>query len=120
VLELFLNGIEHGNLQISYEEKSRLLEEGRFDQEVARRLAADENREKRVVVELKQLGDRLELLIEDCGSGFDYGNYLDRDPARILDRHGRGILMASALLDLDFVHPGNQVRVILPLATEDG
>jgi len=28
--------------------------------------------------------------------------------------------MASALLDLDFVHPGNKVRVILPLATEDG
>ena len=71
-------------------------------------------------MELRQLGDRLELLIEDCGGGFDYRRYLDRDPTRILDRHGRGILMASALLDLDFVHPGNQVRVILPLATEDG
>ena len=71
-------------------------------------------------MELRQLDDQLELVIEDCGSGFDYGRYLDRDPTRILDRHGRGILMASALLDLDYLHPGNQVRVIVPLAPEDG
>ncbi len=120
VLELLMNSIEHGNLEITYEEKSQLLEDGRFHEEVARRLASEKYRDKRVQVELRQLGDRLELVIEDCGGGFDYGKYLDLDPARILDRHGRGVLMANALLDLDYVPPGNQVRVILPLATEDG
>lgn len=120
VMELLLNSIEHGNLQISYDEKSQLLEEGRFHEEVARRLASEEYRDRRVLVELKQLGGRLELMIEDCGGGFDYGKYLDLDAARILDRHGRGILMANALLDLEYVHPGNRVRVVLPLGTEDG
>lgn len=119
ILELLLNAIEHGNLGISYEEKSRLLEQGRFREEVSRRLDSEEYRDKRVSVDLQQLGDRIEIVIEDCGSGFDYRKFMNRDPARILDRHGRGILMASALLELDYMDPGNRVRVILPLAAED-
>jgi CheY-like chemotaxis protein len=119
VLELLLNSIEHGNLEITYEDKSRMLEEGTFSEEIAGRLSSEEYREKSVVVQLSQQGEQIELLIEDSGSGFDYQKYLDLDPARILDRHGRGILMANALLDLDFIHPGNRVRVLLPMAEDE-
>jgi len=43
---------------------------------------------------------------------------LDLDLARILDRHDRGILMANALLNVDYLDPDNRVRVILLLAAE--
>jgi DNA-binding response OmpR family regulator len=39
ILELTLNAIEHGNLNIGYKEKSRLIEEERLDNEIERRLS---------------------------------------------------------------------------------
>ncbi|HEX9083044.1 MAG TPA: response regulator transcription factor, partial [Holophagaceae bacterium] len=37
--ELMINAIEHGNLGIGYEEKTRLLEQGRWREEIAQRLS---------------------------------------------------------------------------------
>jgi len=116
ILELLLNGIEHGNLEISYEEKSELLESGRYESELEKRLAAEEHRDKLVTVVLKRVEDHLEILISDCGSGFDYESYVAFDRERVLDSHGRGVLLACGLLKTEYLHPGNRVRVELPLA----
>jgi CheY-like chemotaxis protein len=116
VLELLVNGIEHGNLGITYEEKSALLSERRFKQELQRRLELEENRFKRVRVTLTRIGDHLQILIEDTGPGFDYRRYLVFDKDRFLHPHGRGILLARAALDVEYFEPGNLVRVTLPLA----
>ncbi len=111
LFELLVNGVEHGNLGLSYAEKSRLLDEGRYREEVARLLALPENRSKRVHVKLSRQGQMMEILIEDEGAGFDYQSYLDFDEERLMDPHGRGILMAQAMLDLEYIPPGNQVKV---------
>lgn len=116
VLELLVNGIEHGNLGITYEEKSALLAERRFKQELERRLELEENQFKRVRVTLTRIGDHLQILIEDAGPGFDYRRYLVFDKDRFLHPHGRGILLARAALDVEYFDPGNLVRVTLPLA----
>ena len=116
VHELLINGIEHGNLGIAYAEKSRLLAERRYRQELERRLALEENRFKRVRATLSRLGDHLQIMIQDCGPGFDFRRYLVFDQARFLDQHGRGILLAKAAVDIEYFEPGNMVRVTLPLA----
>jgi DNA-binding response OmpR family regulator len=115
LLELMLNAIEHGNLGITYEDKSRLLDDGTHDAELERRLLLRENRDKRASVELKREQSRLLLKIRDRGPGFDYRKYLTVDPQRLFDSHGRGILLAGNVLDLEYVEPGNEVRVSIPL-----
>jgi CheY-like chemotaxis protein len=119
VLELLMNGIEHGNLGISYEEKSRLLSERRYKEELERRLALEQNRFKRVRATLTRIGDHLQILIFDSGPGFDYSRYLSFDQSRFFDAHGRGILLARAALDVEYFDPGNLVRVTLPLQADD-
>ena len=118
VLELLLNAIEHGNLEISYNEKSELLAAGKLGEVVAARLASEEYRDKRVRVEMQRTNSHLELLIEDCGRGFDFEKYLTFDPERLFHAHGRGVLLARAVLDVEFIYPGNKVRVVVPVGDE--
>lgn len=118
VLELLLNGIEHGNLGIDYEEKSLLLADGIYETELLRRIASPEHRDKSVRVELERTDSRLRLVIEDCGPGFDFERFLTFDPERVFDSHGRGVLLARAVLDVEFEAPGNRVLVTVPLEGE--
>jgi response regulator RpfG family c-di-GMP phosphodiesterase len=115
LFELLVNAVEHGNLGISYGDKSRLLAQGAHQAEIERRLGLVEYRDRRVSVELRRDADRLQITIQDCGSGFDYQKYLTVDPQRLFDAHGRGIMMAMSLLDVEFVDPGNEVRVSMLL-----
>jgi len=109
--ELMVNAVEHGNLGITYDEKSELLAEGRWMDEVERRLTLPENRGKRVDVRFLRNDDELRFVICDCGNGFEWTRYLDIDPRRAFDRHGRGILMARhvSFSSIEFRGCGNEV-----------
>lgn len=119
--ELLVNGVEHGNLEISYAEKSSLLEEGRFDDEISRRLALPENSQKRVWVSMDRTATELEMTIVDDGKGFDWHRYLSLDDERSDDSHGRGIAMSNCISfdRLEFRDPGNQVVVSTCLTPAD-
>jgi phosphoserine phosphatase RsbU/P len=95
--ELLVNAIEHGNLGITYEEKSALLESGELDAEIARRLALPELSTRRAKVTFRREADRITTTIEDQGSGFDWRAFEEYDPARAFDLHGRGIAIARSL-----------------------
>ncbi len=114
LFELLVNAVEHGNLGITYEEKSRLLQEGSYEKEVARRLELPENQDKKVEVELRRTMGSVDVSIQDQGPGFDYQDFLEFDPKRLYDSHGRGIFLANSMLDIEYVDPGNQVRVKIP------
>ena len=88
LVELLLNAVEHGNLGVMYQEKSRLLKEDRWDDEIERRLRLAENRGKYVTVYLDQAEDRIEVTITDEGEGFDWQEFMVFNPARILDKFG--------------------------------
>lgn len=92
--ELLLNSIEHGNLGISYDEKSELKRLDQWREELERRLMLDGNRNKRVRVRFQRYAGKLTFSISDEGSGFAWSNYLEFDPARACDPNGRGIAVA--------------------------
>lgn len=111
-LELLRNAVEHGNLGIRYHEKGALLASKTFKNEVASRLTMPMYRDRVVEVVVEATDDRVVVDITDEGPGFDYERYLVMTPDRLFDNHGRGVLLASACLELAYTAPGNHVRAI--------
>jgi anti-sigma regulatory factor (Ser/Thr protein kinase) len=109
--ELLINAIEHGNLGITYEDKSRLYANGAWNEEVQRRLAMPENASKRAEVSFERDDERIRFVIRDQGKGFDWQRYIQIDPQRAFDTHGRGIAMAYRLSfsHLEYRGSGNEV-----------
>lgn len=113
--ELMVNAVEHGNLGITYADKSELIATRQLERERKRRLGLPAHADKRVQVTLQRICGSIEITITDTGAGFDYRKYLQMDEERLLDSHGRGVLMATETLDIEYMPPGNQVRVRLPV-----
>lgn len=113
--ELIVNAVEHGNLGITYEEKSRLMEEGRWDAEVERRLQLPEYRDRSVRVEVRRENAETLYAIHDEGKGFDWREYLEFSPERAFDTHGRGIAMSRHVSfdEVEYIGRGNEVRAIV-------
>lgn len=109
--ELLVNAVEHGNLGITYEEKSQLRSPHEWSIEVERRLALPENATKQAQVTFERTDDSIRFVIRDQGPGFDWKTYLHVDPQRAFDTHGRGIAIASRLSfsQLEYRGCGNEV-----------
>jgi DNA-binding response OmpR family regulator len=109
--ELLVNAVEHGNLGITYEDKSQLCENGGWAEEVRRRLALPENASKRAEVSFERADGRLRFVIRDRGKGFDWQRYMQVDPQRAFDTHGRGIAMANrvSFSHIEYRGSGNEV-----------
>ena len=113
--ELMLNAIEHGNLHIGYDEKTRLIEAGTLHEEIARRLATPEQQGRFCELEVRQDTGQVSFLIRDQGAGFDWQNYLEMSPERAFDTHGRGIAMSRMLSfdHLEYRGRGNEVMAVV-------
>jgi len=105
--ELMVNAVEHGNLGITYAEKSALIEKNTWNEEVSRRLALAEHVDKTVKVNFIATDSHIEITIIDQGEGFDWHTYMDFDPSRIMDTHGRGIAVANKLSFSDVTYSGS-------------
>jgi len=115
VNEIFVNAIEHGNLGITYDEKTQYMSDGTWIAEVERRLALPGCAGKHVDVHITRSPDKMSVLVQDQGPGFDYAQYLQFDEERVFHNHGRGIAMASSALDLQYRGNGNTVLVTIPV-----
>jgi two-component system cell cycle response regulator len=110
IAALIVNAVEHGNCQISYDEKSKLISEGTWKQEVDKKLELAENKNKFVDVFFSKEDKKYTIKVTDQGSGFSWKKFIVVDPSRALDNHGRGIARANMLFDsLDYNKQGNQV-----------
>ena len=109
--ELLVNAVEHGNLGITYEDKSRLSDSAAWNEEVCRRMAMPEHATKRAEVSFERGVGQLRFTIRDQGTGFDWKRYLQVDPQRAFDTHGRGIAMANRLSfsNIEYRGCGNEV-----------
>jgi CheY-like chemotaxis protein len=114
ISELLVNAIEHGNLEIGYQAKTKLLDTHAWSSEVAHRLADPKYNQRKVTIRLRQLPDRTELTIADEGNGFDWKKYAEISEDRLFDLHGRGIPLARKLCfdHCEYHGKGNSVTCI--------
>lgn len=117
--ELLVNGVEHGNLGITYQEKQQMKLANTWQEEVKRRADLPGNQGKRVKLTLSRSPDQLTLVVADEGAGFDWQKYLEFDPARAFDPNGRGIAIAKALSfdTIEYLGCGNQVKATIRYAS---
>lgn len=117
ISEILTNAIEHGNLDISYQEKTELNMKCQWKEEVNQRLKLLENRDKKVIISYIKKDNEIILNVKDEGKGFDFHPYLDFDPNRSMDNHGRGIAFANNLSfdKLEYLGKGNEVNCIVRL-----
>jgi len=115
--ELLVNAVEHGNLEISYQDKSALKEQGTWEDEVRRRLQRPEYAGRWVEVRFHREPDHIEVTVRDQGKGFDWPSFLEMDPGRVFDTHGRGIAVSRQLSfdRMEYRGCGNEVVVALNL-----
>jgi len=113
--ELMINAVEHGNLGITYREKSALNESGSWKQEVERRLGLPEYADRFATVRLSRSGEDVAFTIADQGDGFDWHTYLEMSPERAFDSHGRGIAMSRMLsfASIEYSGSGSTVTALV-------
>lgn len=111
VSELLCNAVEHGNLGITYDEKTAFIEAGILQQEIDRRLLLPEYKNKFATVTITKDENKMSVLVEDEGNGFDFEKYLLIDDKRIFDNHGRGIAIAASYIKIKYLEKGNKVSV---------
>lgn len=95
--EIMVNAVEHGNLGITYDEKTQLINDGKLHAEIEQRLNSPDYQEKFVTVNLRHLEKQLEVEVTDMGAGFNFEDYMEFSLERAMDNHGRGIMMANGL-----------------------
>ncbi|MFC7047720.1 ATP-binding protein [Emcibacter nanhaiensis] len=112
LFELLANAIEHGNLGITFDEKRRFLETGTYREELDRRMALPENRDKFVEVEFELTNNEVVFRITDQGNGFDVENYISAKIEPTPLPLGRGIALAreTSFDTLEYLGKGNIVR----------
>jgi len=116
--EMLVNAIEHGNLGITYQEKSAALEQNRLGELLKERAAEPERAARRVHITCDIKPEGLTCRIRDEGDGFDHSMYSNTtDPAQLFEElgtslHGRGILLTSLQFDtVRFNDKGNEVFI---------
>lgn len=112
--EMLINAIEHGNLEISYAEKSKAQATGTYMDLIRERQRLLPGR--RVFVEYSLNARRVWFRITDEGKGFDHRQMQAGENERLRDMsssHGRGIALARALFDLvRYNEAGNSVTLV--------
>jgi hypothetical protein len=113
ILELMVNAVEHGNLDISFKEKTALLENDGVADEIKKRLADDKYKSRSAILEVQELGDEIVVMVSDEGKGFNWKSYLDADIPSAHKLHGRGIPLSLAFCKtLTYIGNGNKVVAV--------
>lgn len=111
IKEMMINAVEHGNLGISYTEKTALNNEEKWEEEISKRLSLIENQGKFATIMFEKTANEIILAIEDQGEGFEWEKYIEISPERIADSHGRGIAISRKLCfdSIEYIAPSNKV-----------
>ena len=111
--ELLINAIEHGNLGITFEEKSKALQSNSYRELLEKRRQGVEGKKQHVTIRCDYSPEALTVEIQDHGDGFDLSTLPDmKDTESILSDHGRGILLTTLFYDkVEYSEPGNCVKV---------
>lgn len=117
--EIIINAIEHGNLEVGYEDKTKAQMEGRYFEFINERQAIPKYSKRRVTVEYSLTSTKATFRISDEGNGFDHKKFLKAgmEATPELLEHGRGLFMTLNAFDKVIYNDiGNQVSLIKTLA----
>ena len=114
LLELIVNAVEHGSLEIFYQEKHEALESDQYETLIAQRRGDPRFAKRRVIV--RACYDKSSRItrytITDQGTGFKWKGFLTRsdEPCDSRDANGRGVFLAKAFFpDLTYNERGTEV-----------
>lgn len=111
--EILINAIEHGNLGISFDEKSAAINSGEYYQLIAERQRDPRYRDRKVTIIYSLSKRRASFLVRDEGGGFDFEDILQQEPMPTDVYHGRGIAIACRFFDtVRYRGRGNEVVLI--------
>ncbi len=114
--EIIINAIEHGNLNITFDEKSEVTMSDHYMDFIMNRRLEPTYRDRKVTIEYSLTPKRVAYKIADDGSGFDHARILSKTASSVNDEmlaHGRGITMALNIFDeIKFNKRGNQVLLV--------
>ena len=116
LVEIIINAIEHGNLEVSYQEKSEVLRVENYFEYITRRQSNPLYRNRNVTIEFDITPEKAEYTISDDGRGFDHESFFNNEIAGInadLKPHGRGLYMSQKIFDeIRFNKAGNMVTLV--------
>ncbi|MBL7058652.1 response regulator [Patescibacteria group bacterium] len=117
LIQLFYNAIQHGNLGITYAEKNVLMAEKKLFTEIAQRLQDSKYINRWARFTFIRTKNELQFRVKDEGSGFNWENYMELDPARAFHMHGRGIALCNKITfdHLEYFGCGNEVLAVMNL-----
>ncbi|HRP68135.1 MAG TPA: ATP-binding protein [Turneriella sp.] len=114
--EILINAIEHGNLAITFDEKSAAQMNGDFLEFLASRRVNPQYENKKVKVDYYMDARRIAYRIHDDGDGFDHGAMMQKATDIANEdflAHGRGISMTREFFDIvRYNEKGNEVVLI--------
>ena len=116
--EIIINAVEHGNLHISFDDKTKAQAEGRYIEFLMERQQMEEYSSKKVKIEATLTSEKVLYRIADEGPGFDHKAFLNSSISRKNETlgHGRGIIMALQLFDtVTYNDKGNEVTLMKKL-----
>ncbi|HQY57494.1 MAG: ATP-binding protein [Nitrospira sp.] len=121
LIELIVNAVEHGSLEIFYQEKHEALSADQFESLIADRRRHPRFATRRVIVKAlyDKIHRRIRYVITDQGNGFRWNGFLTRsdEPCDSRDANGRGVFLAKAFFpDLTYNERGTEVSFSVPLA----
>jgi two-component system, sensor histidine kinase LadS len=116
IREILINAIEHGNLGISFDEKTRALDDDAYI-ELVHRLQKDPRlSDRKVTIDYTLDDEKVVYRISDEGEGFDHPEIFSRDPMnenKKMLAHGRGLFIVRNEFDsIQFNEKGNAVTLI--------
>jgi CheY-like chemotaxis protein/anti-sigma regulatory factor (Ser/Thr protein kinase) len=110
--EVITNAIEHGNLGITFDAKSKAISEGRLAELIAEKGRESDAAGRRVRVTSRLTAEEFEITIRDDGRGFDWRNLPAVEPENLLAFNGRGIFLTKIYFDeVTFNDSGNEVTL---------
>ncbi len=114
--EMIINAIEHGNLNITYDEKTQAMAEGNYLQFIQKRQENPRYKNRIVTIEYVLNPKMVAYRITDEGNGFDVKKIMKKKADHLnqeLSQHGRGIIMTKDIFDIvEYNDKGNQVSLV--------
>lgn len=115
LMEFLTNALEHGNLNISYDDKTAWLMEGKdMISLLEERNHMPEYADKKIHISYTIGKSKSTFVIRDDGKGFNWRNYLEKSENEEA-LHGRGISMSMDMAKrISYNEKGNEVTFEIP------